>query len=194
MVDRWLGLVPVGNLFTGHLCLVMLPESAEPSSLAVPISLPNPSTLCDQFEPQPTPLPQSHQSGPLGVSSLVRRAGSSWSMSPPPLSPPLSPFHPPSPLHTMPQSDVSQVVEAVQKMEAGIVAAINDMKVALLGKLEHIWMMEHHQCPGHLSCQEPLSALAVLQPSPSIPQLPSNRPLPHHASTSNGDSPRWLPI
>ena len=92
--------------------------------------------------------------GPLGVPSPIRRAGSSWSMSPPPLSPLLPPFHPPSLLHTMPNQMYSkwlkQVKElghvrffgftltphhSVQKMEAGIVVAINDMKVALLGKL-----------------------------------------------------------
>eukprot|EP00731_Ephydatia_muelleri_P003077 Em0001g3077a len=87
-------------------------------------------------------------------------------------------------------------------METGIVAAINDMKPALLGKLDTFsrpsWSARTHWDYGALPVhrtsaadQETPSALAVQQP-PSLPA--SNRPFPPHKSTSNGYSPRCLPI
>eukprot|EP00731_Ephydatia_muelleri_P009086 Em0004g1424a len=128
---------------------------------------------------EPTPLPQS---------SLAQSHQS------------LPPFCPLTPL---PQSDVSQVVEAVQKMEAGIVAAINNLKEALLGKLDAFarpsWSASTHwddsasPVPRTSAADQEASTLAFQQPQ-SMPQPPPlSRPFASPC-TSNGDSPRCLPI
>eukprot|EP00731_Ephydatia_muelleri_P014881 Em0008g601a len=143
---------------------------------------------------EPTPLPQSslaqsHQSEPVGVPSPIRRSFS-FSMSPPPLSPPLPPFYPLTPL---PQSDVSQVVEAVQKMEAGIVAAINNLKLDAFARpswsARTPWDDSASPVPRTSAADQEASTLAFQQPQPP----PLSRPFASPC-TSNGDSPRCLPI
>eukprot|EP00731_Ephydatia_muelleri_P001581 Em0001g1581a len=79
--------------------------------------------------------------------------------------------------------DVSQVVEAVQKTEAGIVAAINDLKEALLVKLDAFarpswsartpWDDSASPVPRTSAADQEASTLAFQQP-PSMPQPPIN--------------------
>ncbi|KAL5491452.1 hypothetical protein EMCRGX_G016739 [Ephydatia muelleri] len=156
--------------------VVSATNPSERLSSAGPISLSNPLTLCDQSEP-------------VGVPSPIRRSFS-FSMSPPPLSPPLPPFYPLTPL---PQSDVSQVVEAVQKMEAGIVAAINNLKLDAFARpswsARTPWDDSASPVPRTSAADQEASTLAFQQPQPP----PLSRPFASPC-TSNGDSPRCLPI
>ena len=88
---------------------------------------------------------------------------------------------------------------SVQKMEAGIVAAINNLKEALLGKLDAFarpswsartpWDDSASPVPRTSAADQEASTLAFQQPQPP----PLSRPFVSPC-TSNGDSPRCLPI
>eukprot|EP00731_Ephydatia_muelleri_P001183 Em0001g1183a len=116
------------------------PDAETPSQ---PTSQPVPATTSEPvpattFQPVPATtslhmLAQSHQSEPpRALCSPLRTSPSPrWSLSPPPLP---SPYRPPLPVYP---SDTN-VVKAVQKMDASIVDAIRDLKEALLGKLDEI--------------------------------------------------------
>ncbi|KAL5515478.1 hypothetical protein EMCRGX_G000650 [Ephydatia muelleri] len=143
-------------------------------------------------------LAQSHQSEPpRALCSPLRRSPSPrWSLSPPPLP---SPYRPPSPVYP---SDTN-VVKAVQKMEASIVDAIRDLKEALLGKLDEIGLSGKPSWPARLPNN---LTTPVSRPSPSVDQQASQYtpvpqpplvPLPSAVLLSpitSGDSPRCLPI
>eukprot|EP00731_Ephydatia_muelleri_P033639 Em0034g21a len=102
-------------------------------------------------------LAQSHQSEPpRALCSPLRRSPSPrWSLSPPPLP---SPYRPPSPVYP---SDTN-VVKAVQKMEASIVDAIRDLKEALLGKLDEIGLSG---IPIHTSSSATISTTPFSSPA-----------------------------
>eukprot|EP00731_Ephydatia_muelleri_P001176 Em0001g1176a len=110
-------------------------------------------------------LAQSHQSEPpRALCSPLRRSPSPhWSLSPTPLP---SPYRPPSPVYP---SDTN-VVKAVQKMEASIVDAIRDIKEALLGKLDEIGLSGKPSWPARLSNN---LTTPVSRPSPSVDQQAS---------------------